>query len=894
MAKLKKFVSKQNLDTVRVLIEDNDPSSRYFQIRDLSDVLHSGRQGFLVGGSPALINDTEVLIEILDSNGNPVFVSAVRNYAEGQARFITIEVYEDTPPGPAILTMLGEAAVDLDGNEVPPQWRGAFNVKYQRQIQIDPLRTNDSKIRVFKTPDLIVSELLVPFRKSVTGSSSTVIGTGSAIGNTLIHAINPANPTPNIYTIATAGMPLSKSYEGGSFTASISESGFTGIFTSSIASVLNDSIFEISPGLINDAGTAFIPFGTSNFTISFAEETQFSTTTLIRSFADAQLVNLKTFSGDIARTKLFMRTIDSEGDFELITDKALESQELTETSSVSLGPVTKMGDFSSQEVVDEFWVGGTITQSIASPYIPDDALVVTSRNTDQLIDSIFISNAPELKAGSGSTLSPTKFIGLTGSVALSFIEGLEYQFNVDALCLKDTDDFVGKLTVYLSGSAFPSQDPLGSKITELIVSDGVIRNLRRNTEVNFVAPKDGTAKLQLVVTAGEWYLSNLSIISAVETGFNPDCAEFLIPVVGKRFEQLQFKAQIFDPNNNVYPEEIFSDIVFFNGGNLLLRGTDHRIEGTLTISPSGSGVTISSEGYFDTDGTPISGSAIFMGEGRIFHSGTAVLLAEDPDGDPEISFGNKLHGFVDPTTGEFILIIVGTILVGSGSDFTDIRSLLPRSPSDGFFHRVRGFNLDFYDIQGKKALTAGNVQSDTTPNFVASEQIARIGKYTRGSIPRTVPVASPLIVSGITGSLNPFSAPTVTATISSSGTIDVPADIMIWNNTLYGNLTVDIDEVTLDASTGAAYEVSFELIVDTSWVGFASGSQPGLGTRDLNLGGTRVVQTIAVDDNFFITKTGSFSPDPYISYPIHIPEERPTGFTTLYVLVSLQITTTQA
>ena len=106
-------------------------------------------------------------------------------------------------------------------------------------------------------------------------------------------------------------------------------------------------------------------------------------------------------------------------------------------------------------------------------------------------------------------------------------------------------------------------------------------------------------------------------------------------------------------------------------------------------------------------------------------------------------------------------------------------------------------------------------------------------------------------------------------------------------------MTIDLDEVLLIANEGA-YEVDFELTVDTSWVGFESGSNPGIGSEDLNLGGTRVVQTITTDEGFFVTRTGSFSPDPFISYPIHIPEERPVGFNTLYVVVKFSITTNQS
>ena len=88
MAKIKRSLIKQNLADRPVFIDDEDPNSQFFQLRELPDVLHSGRQGFLAAGSKNLVNTTEVLVELLDVNGDTIFLHAIRNYAEGRARFI--------------------------------------------------------------------------------------------------------------------------------------------------------------------------------------------------------------------------------------------------------------------------------------------------------------------------------------------------------------------------------------------------------------------------------------------------------------------------------------------------------------------------------------------------------------------------------------------------------------------------------------------------------------------------------------------------------------------------------------------------------------------------------------------------------------------------------------
>ena len=887
MAKIKKYKARQYLERVRVHTEDTQPGSRYFQLREMPEVLHSGKNAFLIEGSENLNSSTEVLVEILDTNGDPVFNQPIPKYAEGLARVVSIEVYEDTPPGPALLTILGQAVTNEDGSPLPPQWVGNYNVRYQQRITIDPLRVNNSRIRLYKEPTLGVSEILSPYRKSVQVSTTEITGSGASTILQQVPGLTGSATFNQVLTLPTA--ILSRSMEGGTIKMSVTTAGGVLPQTSSIKTVLNNFQAFLDDKL---AISRSVAYPISAYSISFQDSPEFSYTLLSRSLADVKLNNLTTFSGDVARARFYVRSIDFGGDFEMVLDTKLESELLTQTSSIQYGPATQMGDFVDQQVVDLFWDAGVATASAVAPwtFIANGAVTLT-QDTEVLIDSVYVSSdSPADAAASSSYKEFGNFRRLVPS--MSFYDELEYSLEFNAVCKKDNDAFDARMDVYLSGSAFPSTDPMGVLLTTLESQEGQIQRVFTNQAVNFVPTRDGSGNLVFVGWGGLWYTSDVTIRSSFETGFNPDQVEFIIPILGKRFENLEFKAELFDPNNNYLGFDVFSDTVYFNGGNLLIRGTDHRMEGTLTISPSGSGVTISSEGYLDEDGTPMSGSAIYTGEGRWFHKDTAILLAEDTSGNPRISFGDKLKGYIDPTTGDFVLVIVGTILTGTGSLFTDILSLIPRLPSDDFFHRIRGINLDFYDIQGKKAITAGEVESTTADQFASAEQIARMGKYTRGSIPRTVSADSPLIVSGITASFNPMAAATVTATISSSGTIDVPSDVMVWNNTLYGNMVVDIDELLL---TSSAYVVSeMELVVDTSWVGYSSGSDPGTGTKELDLGGTRTVQTISDDANFWVTQTGSFSPDPFLSYPIHIPEGRPDGYNTLYVVVSLTVTTVRS
>ena len=157
MPKIQNSLQPRGLLNYRVLVEDTNPSSLYFSLAQVPSVLTSGKNAFLINGSDELQKDTEILIEILDSNGDTVFNQPIKNYQEGLARVVSIEVYEDTPPGLGSLTIMGQLTRLRDGTPIPPEWQGVYNVRWTIPMNIDPLRPNTTPIRLYETPQLYVS-----------------------------------------------------------------------------------------------------------------------------------------------------------------------------------------------------------------------------------------------------------------------------------------------------------------------------------------------------------------------------------------------------------------------------------------------------------------------------------------------------------------------------------------------------------------------------------------------------------------------------------------------------------------------------------------------------------------------------------------------------------------
>ena len=81
------------------------------ELLNLTETLTGGKNGFLIEGSVHLRESTEVKIEILDVEGNPIYFEpgdGVPEYYEGNSKLISVHVYDDTPIGIGKITVLGE------------------------------------------------------------------------------------------------------------------------------------------------------------------------------------------------------------------------------------------------------------------------------------------------------------------------------------------------------------------------------------------------------------------------------------------------------------------------------------------------------------------------------------------------------------------------------------------------------------------------------------------------------------------------------------------------------------------------------------------------------------------------------------------------------------------
>jgi hypothetical protein len=188
MAVIQKTLFPKNLDKYAILVNDTQSDSKYFKITELPDTFTGGKNAFLIAGSEYLVPDTKIQIELKDSAGNIIYhepgeglISSsvngepfVSEYFEGVSKVVAVYVYPDTAYGPCTLTILGELGEYQDTNgltlPVPLDWENKYNVRWQKQIDVNPSLANTTKIRFYKRPTVSITELLEPIYRIESGS----------------------------------------------------------------------------------------------------------------------------------------------------------------------------------------------------------------------------------------------------------------------------------------------------------------------------------------------------------------------------------------------------------------------------------------------------------------------------------------------------------------------------------------------------------------------------------------------------------------------------------------------------------------------------------------------------------------------------------------------------
>lgn len=590
-------------------LNDTEYLSKYFVLQEFSPEFTAGKNSVTFNGSEYLKKGSEVLVECIDSAGEPLYIEATTKtslvYKESSAYILSIHVYAETSNGPGKLILYGTAV-----NGATVKWIG--------NISINKTKSNVSTVRFYNKPTLEVLPVLSPVLAHVGDLNKQVEISGSFYS----FAVSPPKDSPKIskrnvdidyriyaknvaidvdptgsfnsqlkdfkidFRVKTVQEPFSYKNSNVDFTTSLSVKKVINNSTIVVNDVISYKDRNKNDIVVNVVdGEFFVKY--PYILYNTASESQSYLTTNVRdgqifikqSYADIIYRNIRTFSGFIARHKLYRKSLFSPGDFEVISDEPLTSYELLQDKLTTNKSFDKMGSFYNQRHVNKYWFTGSNGLSLTptSNRLIDAAYISTVNNNilhNSLSDFIILKDnssylernstyfpydSTEFSATSGSSYD-SNFIELKKNV--NYIVSLNAILKKDSTTLSETDAglefyFTSSLSVInLEANAVKNQKGL-LKLGSISAYEPIEEKVYTNVSFIFSLANDLYGTIIIVPRKCSALISELSMKPYGDFGFSPDTLITRIPFpINIANEAFEIKSELFDVNSNL----VYSDL----------------------------------------------------------------------------------------------------------------------------------------------------------------------------------------------------------------------------------------------------------------------------------------------------------------------------------------------
>lgn len=549
MARIKKYAEtlNQNLTEFNTFIVDTNPNSTYFRISEFKEAFTGGKNGFLIEGSEHLMETTEIKMQILDVENKSIYFepgNGVPEYYEGLSKVVAVHIYEDTPIGEGKITVLGELKTYIDGDgvvkDIPDEWKGVYNVKWEKSFKINRLLSNEDKVRFYKRPNVNIDEIVKPLFSTGT---TTIIQSGSVSGD----PITPPTGQPLAnYTLPTFYKLTIN--DNTNWTGSVVGTylNFNDLnYTPLVDTIINNKEILVSTPYTQDGVVSSFDNQAYTASFSYLEGITNLATALTGSFAKINLTDLTTFVGDVARVEVYRKSESQIGDYQLIQTIVLEANEILKDVTTTTKNEEFYGIFTS-DVIKNYWV--TSSNSVSATW-----------NQNYLYDST------KLNVASGIGYFYT-------SQSFAITENAEYNLTFNAR-LGQTTSTSDYIRAFISGS---TQQTYGGVTTTTGIEQTIklinaaSSSLLQKTEIsaNIKAQNISNPKLYFEVKGNNWYIADVSLKASQESSFSPDEVTFIESVPRSLpVETFGYRFKFYDINSNYVPVTVEARKQF-NGGNL--------------------------------------------------------------------------------------------------------------------------------------------------------------------------------------------------------------------------------------------------------------------------------------------------------------------------------------
>ena len=267
----------------------------------------------------------------------------------------------------------------------------------------------------------------------------------------------------------------------------------------------------------------------------------------------------------------------------------LESSELLLNTTEGTG-LERTGYFVSQSDAVDYW---EVSQSLSG--LTGNAATASAKYDINIqMDSIHIS-------GSNYRVNDHVRLNLNKTYSFTLEKDVNYDFSAEIYGVakpKLVEQEIGapvvkniaEMEVFISGSNIPTQpgnEKLGAKLGVVRINDGSTQKDFGITTGDFESTaKSENCILTFKVNSGQFYVADISVRPATETGFSPDLFTLTAPMPQNevRPETYEFLAEFYDVNNNQADAFTFTATgSIFKGSNMVITGEDNVLESNLFI-----------------------------------------------------------------------------------------------------------------------------------------------------------------------------------------------------------------------------------------------------------------------------------------------------------------------
>jgi hypothetical protein len=579
---------KLNLLSLPANIEESGGFSQHFTLYNFGSVFSGGKNFVSFKGTSLLKPNAEILIECLDSNGDPLFIELAKSsinvaYKEAGAWALSIHVYGDTPDGIGKLILYSVTTNNK-------------TIRWSSDIIIDKSKTNSSPVRFYGVPEMEVLAVQSPVVDNTTERITETLLTGTFHSYAAYPLQNSTKlSTLNVdvdyriisqtarFNFQIKSLPITlyiKKLQSSDSPNTIVDVSLTSSFF--IKDVINDTTLKLSDPFFynnnnNKPVVTNIVDGTFNITYPhitynsgspsyISLNTGTENVQLKRSLAEITYKNIRSFSGRVYRHKVYRKSLFSRGDFEVIADEPITSIELLSDALSKNKAFDRIGYFYNQYHIDHYWFSSS-ADLLLTHNSNDilDSVDITSATPETLLDGtkyIIAKNDTSNTNRDASYLpfDQSQFDNSTGSNYdsnfISTHKTVQYILSFGAVLKKQTAT-PGKLSIYFTGSLSDAKAALnytenfGIKLAEIEIDNEIEKRFSRQSFL-FSLPTDLHGTLVIVPYKTNASISDLSLKTYSDIGFSPDVwitrIPFRIEVPNEAFE---IKAELFDANSNL-------------------------------------------------------------------------------------------------------------------------------------------------------------------------------------------------------------------------------------------------------------------------------------------------------------------------------------------------------